>query len=209
MKSKNKKKQIIRKQIVDAAKIYSTELAGKSFLFIFGNEYFEVVFKTSCFLHLTGVNTSLSATDFYKKAKSSTLSVNQFNFTNRHPYDMAKKKLPCLLDLPEITRNEIIVVKDFKTLTFTYKLGLTNLHFTIGLEQAINPKNNKILNYYIPKTLRAKDKSIENSNSAEFVDFIFCKKQTDKVYSELLYRNVDMVLPKSLSSIIDEELLSQ
>ena len=55
--------------------MYSQNLAGKTYLYVYGNEYFEVSFPIDHFLHLTGVETRLSAKDFYKNAK---------------------KKLPCL-----------------------------------------------------------------------------------------------------------------
>ena len=76
--------------------MYSQNLAGKTYLYVYGNEYFEVSFPIDHFLHLTGVETRLSAKDFYKNAKKATLSNNQFYFNARHPYANAKKKLPCL-----------------------------------------------------------------------------------------------------------------
>ena len=54
-----KKKIALRNDIVVAAKIYSAYLAGHSFLYVFGTEYFELFFPTDRFLHLTGVNTKL------------------------------------------------------------------------------------------------------------------------------------------------------
>ena len=76
--------------------MYSQNLAGKTYLYVYGNEYFEVSFPIDHFLHLTGVETRLSAKDFYKNAKKATLSNNQFYFNARHPYANAKKKLSCL-----------------------------------------------------------------------------------------------------------------
>ena len=94
MATKAEKKKIIRQDIIAAADIYGRYLAGKSFLYVM--EYFEVLFPISHFLHLTGVGSKLSAKDFYKNARKSKLSVNQFYFDDRHLYANAKKKLPCL-----------------------------------------------------------------------------------------------------------------
>ncbi|MFR5294780.1 MAG: PBECR4 domain-containing protein [Clostridium sp.] len=44
-------------------------MAGKTFLYVCGDEYFEVSFPIDHFLHLTGVETRLSTKDFYKNAK--------------------------------------------------------------------------------------------------------------------------------------------
>lgn len=55
------------------------------FIYIYGDEYFEVSFAVDHFLHLTGVGTKLSAKDFYKNAKKAKLTDNQFYFDARHP----------------------------------------------------------------------------------------------------------------------------
>ena len=175
MATKTDKKDFIRKHIVDASCVYRDNLAGKVFLYVTGDEYFEVVFQTDRFMHLTGVNSRLSAQEFYDKATDSKLTTGQFYFDPQHPYRGAKKKLLCLLLLPELTNSLVCVVKNMTTLTLTYKLGVTNLDFTIGLTENVDYNGNKINDWFLPRTLRVKDKSIENSDSAELVDFIFAK----------------------------------
>lgn len=66
MATKADKKNAIRQGIIDSASVYSQNLAGKAFLYVYGEEYFEVSFPIDHFLHLTGVETGLSAKDFYK-----------------------------------------------------------------------------------------------------------------------------------------------
>ena len=75
---------------------------------MYGDEYFEVSFPVDHFLHLTGVGTNLSARAFYKNAKRAILTSNQFYFDTRHPYANAKKKLPFLKRLPELTNDGIL-----------------------------------------------------------------------------------------------------
>lgn len=205
-KERQRKKNIIRNQIVEAAKIYSSQLAGKSFLYLYGEEYFEVVFSKLRFRHLTGVCTSLSSADFYKKARKGLLSVSQFYFSNDHPYDMVKKKLPCLSNLPQITNSQIIVVKELNTLSVTYKLGLTNLDFTLGLVKETDMSGG-IKDWYVPATLRAKDKSIENSFDAEFVTYIFSKDSSSSKYKDIVFSDPDEAIPESAKGLIDESLL--
>ena len=65
MASKSQKKNIIRQDIIEAANIYAEHLAGRTFLYVYAGEFFEVTFPNSCFLHLTGVETYLSANEFY------------------------------------------------------------------------------------------------------------------------------------------------
>lgn len=178
MADKASKKEHIRNQIIKASHIYRDELAGKVFLYVVGDECFEVVFKTDRFMHLTGVNSILGAQAFYNMAKSSKLTTSQFYFDNQHSFASAKNKLLCLLMLPSLTNSLVCVVKDFHTLTLTYKIGVTNLDFTIGLEPFADANGNLIEGRFVPRTLRVKDKAIENSREAEFVDFIFSKAAT-------------------------------
>jgi len=64
------------------------------------------------------------------------LTTEQFYFDQKHSYHNAKKKLPYLLLLPVLTNRLVCVVKDMRTLTLTYKIGVTNLDFTLGLSEA-------------------------------------------------------------------------
>ena len=74
MATKVDKKNAIRQGITEAEIVYFQNLAGKTFLYVCGDEYFEVSFLIDHFLHLTGVETRLSTKDFYKNAKKSILT---------------------------------------------------------------------------------------------------------------------------------------
>ena len=130
MATKVDKKNAIQQGITEAEIVYFQNLAGKTFLYVCGDEYFEVSFLIDHFLHLTGVETRLSTKDFYKNAKKSILTNNQFYFDARHVYANAKRKLPCLKRLPELTNEMVCVLKNMETMTITYKLSVTNLEFT-------------------------------------------------------------------------------
>lgn len=207
MATKTDKKEHIRKQIIDASYVYRDNLAGKAFLYVIGDEYFEVVFQTDRFMHLTGVNSRLSAQEFYDKAKESELTTGQIFFDSAHPYHGAKKKLPCLLLLPALTNSLVCVVKDMKTLTLTYKLGVTNLDFTIGLTENVDFDGNKINDWFLPRTLRVKDKSIENSSDAEFVDFIFSKDASLDRYDTMTFSGGSTTIPDTIKGMLAQKLL--
>ena len=51
MATKADKKNAIRQGIIDSAGIYSQSLAGKTFLYVYGEEFFEVSFPIDHFLH--------------------------------------------------------------------------------------------------------------------------------------------------------------
>lgn len=204
MASKADKKKAIRQDIVDAASIYSQMLAGKAFLYVYGNEYFEVSFPTDHFLHLTGVETSLSAKDFYKNAKKAKLTSSQFYFDVRHPYANAKKKLPFLKRLPELTNDFVCILKDMQTVSIIYKLSVTNLEFTLGLTENIDDKGNKINDFFLPMSLRVEDTSVDKSNGGEVVDFIFSKDASFEKYNNLVVCDKNKMIPECIRNLIED-----
>lgn len=205
MATKTDKKNIIRQGIIDAARVYSSNLAGKTFLYVYGKDFFEVSFPVEHFLHLTGVETKLSAKDFYKNAKRKKLTNHQFFFSERHPHANARKKLSCLKRLPDLTNQMVCILKDMKTVTITYKISLTNFEFTLGLTENINADGNKVNDLFLPMSLRVKDSSVERSKSGEVVDFIFEKDASAAKYGELLVEDKRKLFPETIRYKIDEK----
>lgn len=209
MVGKAQKKETLRARIITAAKIYSSKLAGKTFLYIFGNESFELLFKKDRFVHLTGVDTTLYASSFYNKAKNGTLTDNQFDFSSRHPFEIAKKKLQCLEQLPCLTDRLVCIVKDMSTINISYKLGLTNLEFTLGLTENTDHHGNATAGFFVPRTLRVRDHAIENSNGAEFVDYILVKDGSQSLYDTIMFCDTTKSPPEYLSSKLTDTLQRQ
>ena len=204
MATKVDKKNAIRQGIIEAAIVYSQSLAGKTFLYVYGDKYFEVSFPVDHFLHLTGVETRRSAKDFYRNAKKAILTNNQFYFDARHIYANAKKKLPCLKRLPELTNEMVCVLKDMQTMTITYKLSVTNLEFTLGLTENTDRGGNKINDFFLPMSLRVKDSSVEKSNDGEIIDFIFSKDASVAKYDILLVEDKDKKIPDCIKHLISD-----
>ena len=204
MATKADKKNAIRQEIIDSAAIYSHNLAGKVFLYVYGEEFLEVSFPVDHFLHLTGVETKLSAKDFYKNAKKGKLTNNQFYFNERHPYANAKKKLPCLKRLPELTNDMVCILKDMQTLTIIYKLSVTNLEFTLGLTENIANHGNKINDFFLPMSLRVEDSSVEKSNVGDIVDFIFVKDASMAKYDSVLVEDKYKCIPQCIKHLIND-----
>ena len=204
MATKVDKKNAIRQGITEAEIVYCQNLAGKTFLYVCGDEYFEVSFPIDHFLHLTGVETRLSTKDFYKNAKKSILTNNQFYFDARHVYANAKRKLPCLKRLPELTNEMVCVLKNMETMTITYKLSVTNLEFTLGLTENTDRSGNKINDFFLPMSLRVKDSSVEKSNDGEIIDFIFSKDASVAKYDILLVEDKDKKIPDCIKHLISD-----
>lgn len=204
----NVEKIELRKQIISAANVYKNNLAGRVYLYVYGNKYFEVAYMTECFMHLTGVESPLRGNSFYDNAKNATLSTNQISFSSRYPLKTAKKKVVCLHQLPQLTKDLVCVVKDMHTVTITYKLGITNLEFTVGLTENVNAVGDKINDWLVPRTLRINDKAIDSAKDAEFVDFIFSKKATEKKYNQICFAASDVRLPETVRPLLTESILS-
>ena len=205
MATKTDKKNAIRQNIIDSASIYSQNLAGKVFLYVYGEEFFEVSFPIDHFLHLTGVETQLSAKQFYKNAKKKKLTNSQFYFDQRHTYANAKKKLPCLKRLPELTNDIVCILKDMQTVTIVYKLSVTNLEFTLGLTENIDSQGNKVNSFLLPMSLRVEDSSVEKSDGGDIVDFIFSKDASRDKYDSLLVKDEQKVIPECIRHLISDD----
>lgn len=208
MATKTDKKNAIRQDIMDSAVIYSRDLAGKTFLYVYGDEFFEVSFPVDHFLHLTGVETGLSAKSFYKNAKKGILTNNQFYFTSRHPYANAKKKLPCLKRLPELTNEMVCVLKDMQTVTVMYKISVTNLEFTLGLTENLDTQGKKVNDLFLPMSLRVEDSSVEKSAGGDIVDFILVKNASNAKYRDIVVKDESKNIPDSVRHLIDEDKLN-
>lgn len=204
----NVEKIELRKQIISAANVYKNNLAGKVYLYVYGDKYFEVAYMTECFKHLTGVESVLRGNSFYDNAKNATLATAQICFSSRHPLKTAKKKIVCLHQLPQLTKDLVCVVKDMNTVTITYKLGITNLEFTVGLTENVNKSGDKVNSWLVPRTLRINDKAIDASADAEFVDFIFCKKATEPRYNQICYAASNAHLPGIVEPLLTEDFFS-
>lgn len=204
----NVEKIELRKQIISAANVYKNNLAGQVYLYVYGNTYFQVAYMTECFKHLTGVESQLRGNSFYDNAKNATLTTDQIGFSSRHPLKTAKKKVVCLHQLPQLTKDLVCVVKDMYTVTITYKLGITNLEFTVGLMENLDANGDKVNDWFVPRTLRINDKSIDSSKDADFIDFIFSKKATESQYNKICYAASDTRLPETVKSLLTEDILS-
>lgn len=209
MATKTEKKNVIRQKIIDSAGVYSQNLAGKAFLYVYGDDFFEVSFPIDHFLHLTGVATKLSAKDFYKNAKKAKLTDSQFYFDARHLYANAKKKLPCLKRLPELTNDMVCILKDMQTVTILYKLSVTNLEFTLGLTENTDVDGNKMNDFFLPMSLRVEDSSVKKSNDGEIVDFIFSKDASEAKYDILMVEDKNKTIPDSIKHLISDKFYNE
>ena len=208
--SKNKKINL-RNDIITVAKVYRDELAGKCFMYIYGEKYIEILFKTSNFSHLTGVVTSLPGKEFYRKAKKGQLNEGQFYFNNKHPIDLAGKKIGKLDKLPNLTNEAVFIIEDMSTESKIYKIGVSNLDFTLGVMENRDITTNKIINnFLIPVTFRIRgEKDVDKNPNVYIVDFILMKDNPYNKYDKIYFGSADKIslLQQNILQLIDHKLI--
>lgn len=207
----DKKKLNIRNKIVKAAQIYSDELAGRYFIYIYEGNYIEILFKTHNFSHLTGVVTSLSGKEFYRKSKKAQLNVGQFSFKEKQA-DLATKKTNKLDKLPELTKRDAFIIEDMSSGSRIYKIGVTNLDFSLGVIENRDSKTNKLIDkFLIPTTFRIRGDSDFNNNSNVYqIDLILMKDNLNKKYDTVCFGDINNIaLETEVKELIDEGLFNK
>lgn len=117
MNSKRQNLEYTARIICKAAGPYKSNLIGRKFLYIFDNRYIEVIYKTNNFKQLTGVESELSAKDFFKLAKRGKLSYKNIYFSSTHPFQLSMKKLKHLNDIVKLSTSESFMLEEIKTNT--------------------------------------------------------------------------------------------
>lgn len=198
--SKSRDRVTLSQQIHSAALLYKKNLVGKRFMYVFNGTYIEVIYGADSFRHLTGVETSLSAKQFYRNAVRGKLAASQIDFNGRHPYDLCIKKVAHLTQLAQHATNSCFILEDIKTQTATFKFGATDLRFTICF-------NRHSEECYIAESLRDGD-CVSKSAGAHSVTHIFSMPNTEKLYSEVCFHDEEALnaLPVEILSKLSPEL---
>lgn len=107
-------------------------------MYVFDNRYIEVIFKKENFRHLTGIDTNLSANQFYQYAVKGKLEASQIWFSSAHPYDLCIRKVQHIGNTASMASSECFLLEEVKTDTMAYKFGTTDLKFTLCLNRKKN-----------------------------------------------------------------------
>lgn len=180
---------------------------GKKYLFVYENNYIEVVFTKKYFKHLTGIKSSLRAKDFFDASIKKKIKLNQISFDKEHPYSLCVKKLNYLASIKELLCSDLLMLHKIKTKTYFIPKGVTDLNFVLGLDVQDNINGEKLSENLVPYTLRVGDeKSFDSSLFKYQVDFVFSKKQEEKTYSELCFGDKEELikLPSEILALIDD-----
>lgn len=211
----DEKIELVRKNVISAVQKYKGKLVGKKFIYIFNDEFIEVIYKTENFMHLTGVDSKvLKPNKFYNIAKNKKLKRNQMCFGQRHPLKIALQKSKELSNIDVFSDSKIYVVKDMKTSTYTYEFCFSDKKITLGLTKDTmkDSGGNEIeLDYYVPRTLRVKEDATANNSSSKVIEVKMILSKTDKEakYNKIHYgiREDIELLPGHIKDLIDDNIL--
>ena len=143
-------------------------------------------------------------------AVTGKLTANQIYFTSSHPFDLCKKKVTELENLPKIIESEAFVLENIGTQTAVFKFGFTELNFTVCLCEDINASGDKQSGYYLPQSFRIED-CFDKSKNVYEIYAILEKKNTEKLYNVIRYhdKNKEIGLTDELKAKITEEAQKQ
>lgn len=197
-------------KIESAARSYKNELVGKCFLYVFDNRYIEVLYKAENFRHLTGVDTNLSAKQFYTYATHRILTASQIKFNAVHPYDLCVRKIKHIEEVASMASSESFILEEIKTSTQSYRFGTTDLSFTLCMNKELDKNGNEKGTCYVVQSLRDED-CFSKSKAVYTVSHIFSRPNDKKKYSTLLH--IDSAasinnLPEEIKSLLDDALFS-
>jgi hypothetical protein len=193
------------KKIKTAATSYKKELVGKRFMYVFDGRYIEVIYKSENFRHLTGVETYLSAKQFYTYAVRGILTDSQIWFDAKHPYDLCVKKVKHIEDVSNLAASECFMLEEIKTSTQGYKFGTTALEFTLCMNKEFDESGNEKGDCFVAQSLRDED-CFSKSNNAYVVTHIFSRQNDAKKYTDLLFMDKTANLsdlPESIRSLLN------
>lgn len=204
-----KLKMMIKSSIEDAAREYS-KIAGKTFLFVYGDDFVELAFLTDRFAHLTGIKLFTNVHSFYEHAKGGILSIDEYGFDERHKFENAKKKPLELLHITSwLTSNNIILENIQISERNDYDIGLTNSQSSLLFVKNTDKNKNIINNWYVPCSLRVKDSCIEKARKSAKITFIFVKEAKQITYNSLLAKDDNAFVPDSVEKLLTKELFDK
>ena len=177
----------ITRKINQAGKIYKNTLAGRTFLVLYEGHYAEIMFGADNFRHLCGVESTMPAKDFYKKASKGVLSPSEIFFTSAHPANLASLKTDHLSDALSMITRDAFIITDISTHSRTFKIGTTDLDLLLCFDSKLNSNGNPVGNLFVPYALRVESIPNHKFNGMFEMDYVLSKETSSTVYDTLIY----------------------
>ena len=172
---------------------YEYLIVSKSFV---QRPYYILSGTENNYLHLTGIQTSLSPQAFFAKCITNTLMESDINLENKQNKGTVRKKINVLGNLNELFEKELLFEEDFSKNTVQCALAAVDNTFTIGYSSG--PKG-------YPKTLLKGNEL----NNIVLIDFILKRKKGSHLFNSLVKGNiVPDQLTDEVKTLIDSRILT-
>ena len=171
--------------ITEAVKKYKAELVGKSFMYVFDDDYIEVLYNERNFKHLTGVHSDLPAKQFFDLAVKGHLRPEQIGFTETHPFQLAMKKLGHINNLTELATSSRFILEGVATETKGYDFALTDGVFSVLFAP---DECNRHSGTFVATSLRDRD-CLSKSRDVYRTDYILSRSTRTGKYDAVLYES--------------------
>ena len=204
-----KNKEKLLKDLNHAKKIFDKYLLNKDFLYIYENkndnliEYFEMKCTANNFLHLTGIKTNITASNFYSALSNGKISLKDIDYKLN---GTTRLKLEVFSRLPLLFNSSIQVCfqDDFFTLRLQVdimlnKLPLNRKDIILGLKKI------KKSNFFVPASILKEEPQKIGKNFSRVL-CIMEKNRFDKKYSVIKYKVKDIDIDELLNEIICEKI---
>lgn len=192
-------KKILVNRIINAAQIYKNKLVGKVFLVAYEDKYVEIMFKVNSFLHLSGVATSLSAENFYKKAWKRQLRDTEIFFNSEHPVDFADLKTTHLNSLYKIVTTDTLIGEGITVATAVFPIGITDVSIFVCFDKNTDKSGKLLNNFLIPYSFRIE--SIDNSKVGTLYEV---KCVLERNSNEPKYKRINFGSKSDVEALSDE-----
>ncbi len=203
-------KERVLQQIVTSALIYKSTFIDYEYLVYSSNFslnlYYLISAHSDNFLHLTGVYTSLSATEFFIKALEGTLAENDFEISkpnqptviSKNNKGTIRKKINALPYIDNLFSTDTLVQESFHKNQIRCSFATSDNNITMGF---IHTSNNAR-----PKTL-LKGNELDLSKSTP-LDLILRRKVGSKFFTEVIVGDVNYISNELIRSQIDSSLFN-
>lgn len=186
----NDKKDLME-NLIKAKEIFDDYLLNKNFIYIFNNkltnkiDFFEMKCISNNFLHLTGVETKITPSNFYKALDKKRLSLNSINYKSNGTTKLKLEifnRLPLLLTSPV----QVCFQDDFFTLKLQVDI-LINRPINDIKDIVLGLKRMENFDFFVPASI-LKEKPQNIGKIFSRVLCIFEKNRLEKKYNKIRYK---------------------
>lgn len=199
-------KERVAQVAIEQAKVYKTVYMDYEYLLCseaFSEcEYYIIAATASNYRHLIGVNTEISAEDFFEKCLNGTLTANDFDFNKRGQTEAevkgsVRRKILVLPEFTTMMGKQLLAEESFVKNKVRCSFATTDQKVTIGF--AAKGKSR-------PMTL-LRGNELNREKSCR-VELIMRRTAGSRYFDEIIFGDDRMIhkYKKSLESILDEKL---